>query len=54
MGPPEGKYLMPLKIIKFDINSKNGSRILGVTSGGLHPETKLQVLAIPNQRHLKI
>ena len=33
---------------------KNGSRVLGVTPGGLCTETKLQVLVRPNQVRLKI
>ena len=49
MCPPEGKNLKIdtvfqnrlniIKIMKFDVNLKNGSRVLGVTPGGIPSET---------------
>ena len=66
MAPSEGKNLKIdtvfqnrwsaiKKIMKFVLNSKKiGSRVVGVTPGGLPSKTKLYVLVSPNQQHLKI
>ena len=65
MGPPENKNkeidtvsqnrLNAIKNYEFLHNFyKTGSRILGVTSRGIPPETKFQALVSPKQRLLKI